>query len=161
MPLKRLLPAALLCLAAFAARAAEAPLAAPEVRSFMAAVATASNARDPDRIAALLGGDCRIELRTTLAGREQVSLFTRDEYVTMLKNGYAGLAELTDYEYRVDAQQVTLDSDPPGATVVSSVTETFMFQGRRHPTHSEETARVERRGGRPMVVAVSSLTRGD
>ncbi len=159
--MKHVLLAGLLCLAATAARAAEPRLAIPEVRAFMAEVAAASNARDADRIAALLATDCRIELRTQLEGREQVTLFTRDEYVAMLKTGYAGLADLADYLYRVDGEQVTLDDDPPGATVTSRVTETFTFQGRHHTTHSEETARVERRGGKPMVVAVSSLTRGD
>jgi hypothetical protein len=150
-------------LASFAATAlaAETPLAVPEIHAFMAEVAAASNTRDAERIAATLAADCRIELRTELDGREQISLFTRADYVAMLKSGYAGLAELTDYDYRVDAQRITLETDPPGATVVSNVTERFTFQGRAHATHSEETARVERRGGKPMVVAVSSLTRGD
>jgi len=159
--MRHLFLAGLASLGAATALAAEAPLAVPEVRTFMAEIAAASNTRDVDRIAAFLASDCRIELRTLLDGSERVSLLTRAEYVAMLKNGYAGLSDLAEYDYRVDAQQVTLEADPPGATVVSSVTETFTFNGRRHATHSEETARVERRGGRPMVVAVSSLTRGD
>jgi hypothetical protein len=159
--LTHVLLAGLASLAATLAVAGESALAPAEVRAFMAEVAAASNARSVERIAALLAVDCRIELRTQLDEHEQVSLFTRDEYLAMLRSGYAGLAELADYDYRVDAEQVTLDTDPPGATVVSAVTERFSFQGHPHVTHSEETARVERRDGHPMLVAVSSLTRGE
>ena len=157
----RTLPALALLFATGVANAADPPLAVGEVRRFMADVAAASTARDIDRIAALLSPDSRIELRTRIGDREQVSLFTRADYVAMLRSGYAGMSDLSDYDYKVDAQQVTLESDPPGATVVSAVTESFTFHGQRRRTHSEETARVERRGGRPLLVAVSSLTEGD
>jgi hypothetical protein len=158
----RLVAAALVLLAASAfAHAAERPLATAEVRAFMAEVAAASTARDVARLGTLLAPDCRIELRAEVGGREQVTLYTRQEYVAMLQSGYAAMADLADYDYRVDGQQVTLDTDPPGATVVSQVTESFTFRQRHRTTHSEETARVERRGGTPMLVAVSSLTRGD
>jgi hypothetical protein len=136
-------------------------LAAGEVQALMAEVAAASNARDVNRLAALLAPDCRIELRTEIGGREAITLYTRAEYVAMLTSGYASMADLSDYDYHVDHQQVTIEPDDPAATVVSDVSESFTFQARHLTTHSEETARVERRDGRAMVVAVESLTRGE
>jgi len=140
---------------------APAGLAAREVRAFMAEVAAASNARDVARLSALLSPDCRIELRTEIQGHEEITLYTRTEYVAMLQSGYAAMADLADYAYHVDHQQVSLELDPPAATVVSDVSESFTFNARHRTTHSEETARVERRDGRPMLVAVETLTRGD
>ncbi|HUO80812.1 MAG TPA: hypothetical protein VMU00_11785 [Steroidobacteraceae bacterium] len=137
------------------------PLAEGEVRTFMAGVEHAARARDVGRLAASLAPDCRIELRTRIGGQERVTLMTRDEYVGMLTSGYAALKDLEAYDYEVTGQQVTLERDPPAATVVSQVTETVVFGGRRQVTRSEETARVERRADGLKVVAVSALTSGD
>ena len=148
---------ALLGLAAPAAGAAP-PLTEPEVSKLMTTVEFASRARDVARLGATLSGDCRIELTTRIAGQERVTLMTRDEYLELLTNGYAALKDLQEYDYAVDAQQITLERDGSAATVVSRITETVVFGGQRQVTHSEETARVERRDGAPKVVAVSALT---
>jgi hypothetical protein len=137
------------------------PLTDGEVRAFMNDVGAASRARDVPRIAATLAPDCRVELRTRIGGQERVTLMTRDEYVELLTSGYASLKELQGYDYEVSDQQVTLEHDPPAATVVSHVTETIVFGGRRQVTESEETARVERRADGLKVVAVSALTTGN
>lgn len=138
---------------------ADPPPAEAEVRSVMDAIARAARARDLPQLAAVMAADCRVELRTLIGGREQITLLTRAEYVELLAGGYAALKDLEDYDYQVGAQQVSLENDPPAATVVSQVTETMVFDGRRTLTASEETARLERRGGRLLLVAVSSLTR--
>ena len=143
------------------ARADAAPtLTEGEVRAFMRTVEYASRARDVQRLGAALATDCRIELRTQIGGQERVTLMTGEEYLEMLTSGYASLKELDAYDYEVDEQQVTVEHDPPAATVVSHVTETIVFGGQRQITHSEETARVERRGDGLKLVAVSSLTSG-
>lgn len=136
------------------------PLAEGEVRAFMTTVEHASRARDVQRLAATLSADCRIELRTRIGGQERVTLMTRDEYVQMLASGYASLKDLEAYDYAVDDEQVALERDAPAATVVSHVTETIVFGGRRQVTHSEETTRVERRDDHLKIVAVSALTTG-
>jgi len=151
--------ATLLLLPGTGARAAP-PLAESEVRAFMQTVEYAARARDVNRLGAVLAADCRIELRTRIDGQERVTLMTRAEYLEMLTTGYASLKDLDAYDYEVDDQQVALERDPPAATVVSHVTETVVFGGRRQITHSEETARVERRGDSLKVVAVSALTAG-
>lgn len=152
--------AALLLLPGFGARAAP-PLAEGEVRGFMNGIEFAARARDVPRLAATLAPDCRVELRTRIAGQERVTLMTRDEYLEMLTGGYAAMKDLEAYDYQVNDQQVALERDAPAATVVSHITETLVLGGRRQVTHSEETARVERRADGLKVVAVSSLTTGD
>ncbi|MBS0395108.1 MAG: hypothetical protein JSR54_10810 [Proteobacteria bacterium] len=158
----RALPAlgltALLALTGAAAAPPGAPLTEPEVHAFMHGLAVAAQARDASRIAAALAPDCRIELRTLIAGQERVTLMTRDEYVGMLGGGYAGFKELKAYDYHVDSEQVALEDG--AATVVSRITETVDFDGQHVVTHSEETARVERRADGLRVVAVSALTTG-
>ncbi len=154
-----LLPAlATLALLAAASAPAAPPLSEREVRDFMTSVEFASRARDVGRLAAALSPDCRIELRTRIGEQERVTLLTHDEYVGMLTSGYAALKDLEAYDYAVDDQTVELETDAPAATVVSHVTETVVFSGRRQVTHSEETARVERRGDALKLVAVSALT---
>ena len=138
------------------ASAAEPPPTAIEVRAFMAHLEDASRARDLDRIAAALAADCRIELRATIEGHEQVTLLTRSEYVEMLTTGFAALKGLEEYHYRVTGLTVALDTDPPGATVESQVQESFVLGGRPFATDSHEIARVERRAGELKLVAVSS-----
>jgi hypothetical protein len=151
--------ATLLLLTAAGAPAAP-PLTEAEVRAFMGTVEFAARARDVQRLAGTLAADCRIELRTQIGGQERVTLMTRDEYVEMLSNGYASLKQLESYDYEVTGQAITLEHDAPAATVVSQVTETLVFAARRLVTHSEETSRVERRGGQLVIVAVSALTHG-
>ena len=151
---------ALAALALAAPAHAAPPLTDAEVRAFMTNVEFASRARDVPRLAATLASDCRIELTTRIGGRERVTLMTRDEYVSMLTSGYAALKDLQEYDYEVDDQQVALEPDAPAATVVSHVTETLVFDGQRQVTHSEETARVERRDGALRIVAVSAVTSG-
>ena len=112
---------------------------------------------DRDRLAAL-APDCRIELRTRIDGQERITLMTRDEYVEMLTSGYASFKDLQSYDYAVDDQTVTIERDAPAAMVVSHVTETMVFAGQRQVTHSEETARVERRADGLKLVGVSALT---
>jgi hypothetical protein len=150
---------ALAVLASAGAHAAPA-LTEGEVRAFMSTVELAARARDVQRLGAALAPDCRIELRTQIGGQERVTLMTGEEYLEMLTSGYASLKVLDAYDYAVDEQQVTLERDPPAATVVSHVTETIVFGGQRQVTRSEETARVERRGDGLKLVAVSSLTSG-
>ncbi len=151
--------AALLLLTGAGAPAAPA-LSEGEVRAFMSTVEYAARARDVQRLAGTLAADCRIELRTQINGRERVTLMTRDEYVEMLSNGYASFKQLESYDYEVTGQAITLERDAPAATVVSQVTETVVFANQRLVTHSEETARIERRGGGLVIVAVSALTTG-
>jgi hypothetical protein len=134
------------------------PPTAAGVRALMQAVESASRARDPAALAALLAPDCRIELRAVVAGREQLSLFTREEYVAMLSRGYAAMRDLEDYDYRVSALSISYDREPVGATVTSEVRESFVFNGRHVATLSHETARVERRDGALVLVAVSDET---
>lgn len=136
------------------------PLTEAEVRAFMSGVEAASRARDVPRIAATLAPECRIELRTRIDGQERVTLMTRDEYIELLTSGYASLKDLQGYDYEVRDQRVTLEHDAPAATVVSHVTETVVFGGRRQVTESEETARVERRADGLKIVGVSALTTG-
>lgn len=144
-------------LAAAPAHAAEPPLAEAEVRALMTQVAAASNARDVQGLAGTLSADCRIELRSSIGGREAVTLFDKGEYVDMLTSGYAAMKALERYDYHVAAISIELESG--AATVESQVTETSVFGGRELVTQSVETARVERRDGRLVIVAVSSLTR--
>jgi len=148
---------ALLCLATPPAGAAP-PLTQAEVSQLMTTVESASRGRDVPRLGATLAGDCRIELTTRIGGRERVTLMTRDEYIEMLTNGFAALKDLQEYDYVVDSQNITLERDGSAATVVSRVTETVVLGGQRQVTHSEETARVERREGAAKIVAVSALT---
>ena len=143
-----------------AAAAAEPPPAVAEVRAFMARVEDASRARDLERIAAVLAPDCRIELRTTVDGKEHVSLLTRAEYIEILSSGFAALHDLEKYDYQVSKLDIALDKDPPGATVVAQVHEAFVFNGRPFSTDSRETSRVERRAGELKLVAVSAETEG-
>ncbi len=150
----------LCCAAALPAAAGEPPPSAAEVRAFMARIASASRARDVDALAAALSSDCRIEFRTQLDGREQVTLLTRAEYVDYLRHGFAALKELPDYEYRASTLSVTLDREPPGATVESRVHESFTLNRQHRETDSRETARVERRDGQLKLVAVSAETDG-
>jgi hypothetical protein len=157
----RALMLATLCSVAVFGRAEAADPPHPrEVRAFMAHVAAASRARDLAAISAALSNDCRIELRSVVDGREAVTLLTRAEYVDVLSNGFAALKDLDDYDYRASTLAVTIDHEPPGATVVSDVRETFSLRGRRQVTDSRETARVERRGGELKLVAVSAETLG-
>lgn len=157
--LAALAAAMLLLLAGTPARAVP-PLTEGEVRSFMTGIEHASRARDVRRIAATLAPDCRIELRTRIGEQERVTLMTRDEYVEMLTGGYAAFKDLDAYDYLIEDEHITLEPDTAAATVVSHVTETVVFGGRRQVTHSEETARIERRGDGLKVVAVSALTTG-
>jgi hypothetical protein len=151
--------AALLLLPGAAALAAP-PLSESEVRAFMATVEQAARDRDAERLGAALSADCRIELTTRIGTEERVTLLTREEYLGMLTNGFAALKDLEAYDYRVEDERVVLERDPPAATVVSQVTETIVFAGRRQVTRSEETARVERRGASLKVVAVAAVTTG-
>jgi hypothetical protein len=160
--MRRLLPVLLLTLAALApALAADAPLRAADVRAFMVHVENASRARDLAQITAVLSPDCRIELRNTVAGREQETLLTREEYVEFLTHGFAALKDLQDYDYVVTSLEVTMEQEPVGATVVSQVRESFTFNGHRMVTESREVSRVERRNGELKLVAVSAETKGD
>ncbi len=155
--LPALLLAALVLLPAAPAPAAP-PLAEGEVRAFMSQVEHASRARDVGRLAATLSPDCRIELRTRIGGQERVTLMTRDEYLEMLTSGFASFKDLQAYDYEVGEQTIAIEHDAPAATVVSQVTETIVLGGQRQVTHSEETARVERRADGLKLVAVSALT---
>jgi hypothetical protein len=154
----------LLCALCAAPRAADKPAAPPavaEVRAFMAHVERVSRARDIAALGAALATDCRIELRTVIGGQERVTLLTRAEYVQLLADGEARMKDLSEYDYRVSGLKVTTDREPPGATVVSQVHESFTLGGKHFATDSRETARVERRGGELKLVAVSSETQGD
>lgn len=137
---------------------AEDPPTDAGVRALMQAVESAARARDPAALALLLAPDCRIELRAVVAGREQLTLFTREEYVAMLTRGYAAMKDLEDYDYRVSALQISYDLAPVGATVTSDVRESFVFKGRHVATLSHETARIERRGDALLLVAVADET---
>jgi hypothetical protein len=159
----RTLPALLLTALALlpgAVAFAAPPLSEGEVRTFMTGVERAARARDVQQLAATLAPDCRIELRTRIGDQERVTLMTRDEYLEMLTSGYAALKDLAAYDYEVVDEKVVLEHDEPAATVVSHVTETVVFGGQRQVTHSEETARIERRADGLKVVAVSALTTG-
>ena len=155
----RLLIASLLLAAGPAFAAAPAPTAA-EVRAFMTRLENVSRSRDVAQIAAALAPDCRIELRSTVEGKEHVTLLTRDEYIDVLSSGYAALKDLENYDYTVSAVEVTLEHQPEGATVVSQVRESFVFAGRHIVTQSREVSRVERRGAELKLVAVSAETEG-
>ena len=133
------------------------PLTAAEVRTLMADLAAASRARDVPRLAAALAPDCRIELRTLIGGREQITLLTRDDYLAMLGAGDLALRALEEYDYVASDREVTLEAEPPAATVVSLVTESFTLHQQHRVIHSEQTARLERRDGQLRVVAVSTL----
>jgi hypothetical protein len=159
--MRRLLLCLLLCTAsATFAASADDPPRAEDVRTFMTHVENVSRARDLGKLAAMLSADCRIELRSTVEGREHVTLLTRDEYLEMLSTGYAALKDLGQYDYEVTNLEVTLEHEPPGATVVSHVRESFVFEGRQIVTESREVSRVERRGGELKLVAVSAETQG-
>jgi hypothetical protein len=148
-----------LCIAVACAPArAEAPISEGAVRALLHAVEAASRERDLAALAALLAPDCRIELRTTVAGREQLTLFTRDEYVALLAQGFAAMKDLERYDYRVSDTTISFDDEPPGATAVSTVHESWVFHGKEVATNSHETARVERRGGRLLLAAVADET---
>jgi predicted lipid-binding transport protein (Tim44 family) len=133
-----------------------APLAEAEVRALMQQVAFAARARDVERLAGLLADDCRIELRTTMGGREEVTQFTKAEYVQMLTSGYASMRELQAYDYELVELQVEIE--PRGATVRAIVHEAATFPGGTVATRSEEVSRVERRGDALQLVAVSATT---
>jgi len=148
------------CAAAHAAAAGEPAPTTAEVRTFMAQVAAASRARDVEAIAAALSSDCRIEFRSVIGGREQVTLLTRAEYVKFLKTDLAALNDLSGYDYRSSTLKVSIDHEPPGATVVSRVHESFTVGEQRRVMDSLETARVERRDGALKLVAVSAETEG-
>ena len=147
-----------------AAHAAAPPVAAaleePEVRAFMTRIENASRARDVAQLAATLADDCRVELRTRLAGREQLTQLTRAQYLELLQHGYAAFRDLERYDYVLSDVRVTLAADGSAATVASHVTETLVFSGTPTVTESEETSRIERRGGELKLVAVSALTLG-
>jgi len=136
-----------------------APLAEPEVRAFMTRIENAARARDVAALGAALAEDCRVELRTRLEGREHLTVLTRARYVELLQNGYAAFKDLERYDYALEDVRVTLAADG-SATVVSRVTETLVLNGERTVTASEETSRIERRGGELKLVAVSALTLG-
>ena len=138
----------------------DAALSEEEVRAFMTHLANASRARDVAQLAAALADDCRIELRTRLQGREQLTQLTRAQYVELLQSGYAAFRDLERYEYVQSDVRVTLAADDSAATVVSNVTETLVLDGTPAVTESEETSRIERRGGELRLVAVSALTVG-
>jgi len=152
-------PAAAPAAAPAAVSRVAAPLAEPEVRAFMTRIENAARARDVAELAATLAQDCRVELRTRLQGREQVTVLTRAQYVEMLQNGYAAFKDLERYDYALGDVRITLAADG-SATVVSRVTETLVFGGERTVTESEETSRIERRGEELKLVAVSALTLG-
>ncbi len=141
-----------------AASRATAPLAEAEVRAFMRGVADASRRRDVEALAATLAPDCTIELTTRTAGAERTTQFTRDEYVGMLRNGYASMKDLEEYDYDVEDLAVELDAGGTGATVHARVRERAVFQGSESLTRSEETSRVERRDGRLALVSVTATT---
>ena len=153
-------PAASAVAATPAAPHAAAPLAEAEVRGFMTRIENAARARDLARLAAALAEDCRVELRTRIDDREQLTVLTRAQYLELLEGGYAALRDLKQYDYELGDVRVTLAADGAAATVVSHVTETLVFQGTRTVTESEETSRIERRGGELRLVAVSALTLG-
>lgn len=167
-PLRRLATARFLALllgglvlataSALPARAAEA-LQEREVRAFVAAVADAARDRDLDRLAAALADDCRIQLRTTVGGRERVTEVDKTEYVAMLRDGFFALKELERYDYQVGAVEVVLDG-ATAANVHAVITETLAYDGRSATTVSEEQSRVERRGGRLVIVSVTATTSG-
>lgn len=137
-------------------RAAE-PLHEREVRAFVAAVADAARARDVERLAAAIADDCRIRLRTRVGSREHVTDVDKAEYVAMLRDGFIALKDLERYDYQVGSVEVTLDG-ATAANVHALITETLVYGGRSLTTVSEEQSRVERRGGRLAIVAVTATT---
>jgi hypothetical protein len=162
--MRRVAITVLLCALCAAPRAADKPAAPPavaDVRAFMAHVERVSRDRDIAQLGAALAADCRIELRTVIGGQEHVTLLTRDEYIELLTDGAARMKDLSEYDYAVSGIEVTIDREPPGATVVSQVHESFTLGGKHFATDSRETARVEQRGGELKLVAVSSETQGN
>ena len=141
---------------ASAQRATVAPLAESDVRALMERVEAAARARDVERLAALLADDCRIELHTRVGGTEQVTRFTKAEYVEMLTSGYAAMRDLQAYDYAMSDVRVELDDG--GATVRAVVHEGAAFSGGTVATRSEEVSRVERRGDALRLVAVTATT---
>jgi ketosteroid isomerase-like protein len=138
--------------------AGAAPIKAPDVQALMRELEDAARRRDVAAMAAMLADDCRIELRAIVDGREQVTRFTKAEYVQMLGGGYAAMRDLQQYDYAIEDVAVTPAPDGRSADVRARVRETTTFQGRTLVTHSDERSRVERRAGRPVFVAVSATT---
>lgn len=147
---------ALAATAALPARAAE-PLQEREVRAFVASAADAARARDVGRIAAAIADDCRMQLRTRFGGREHVTDIDKAEYVAMLTDGFIALEDLERYDYQVSGVDVQLDG-PTAANVRAQVTETLVYAGRSVTTVTDEQSRIERRGGRLVVVSVTATT---
>jgi ketosteroid isomerase-like protein len=157
MPSPRPSPAAAPTGATMAARIG-APIAESEVRAAMQALEAAARRRDVDALAAMLADDCRIELRTRIDGREQVTRFTKAEYVGMLGGGYAAMRDLQSYDYELADVAVTVAPDGRSADVRARVRETAVLAGRTLVTHGDEQSRLERRDGRLAFVAVTATT---
>ena len=137
------------------------PPSEDEVRALMNTLEAASRERNVAEVSAALAPDCRIELKTRIGADEHAERLTAAQYLELLKTGFAALSELESYVYEVTDRRILRSSGTATVTVVSHITEHVAYHGLRQTTHSEETARVERRGGTLQVVEVVSLTTGD
>ena len=159
----RRLRRALASLVLFGSVAAAAPpprLTDADVRRFMAEVTAASQARDVERIGALMAADCVVVFRSGDARDGGASELDKPAYLSRLRDGYTALREVSDYSYATSNLQVQLTADAQQAIVDADITERLTFNERKLVTQSHEASVIERRDGRLVLVRVSGTVSG-
>ena len=133
---RRLTLAALVLLGTGAALAAPpARIRDADVRSFMGEVSAASQARDVERIGALLAPDCVIVFHSGDPRDQTPSELDKPHYLSQLREGFTAI----------------VDAD---------VTESLTFNQRHIVTHSHEASVVELRDGKLQLVKVAGTVSG-
>ena len=158
---RRLTLAALVLLGTGAALAAPpARIRDADVRSFMGEVSAASQARDVERIGALLAPDCVIVFHSGDPRDQTPSELDKPHYLTQLREGFTALHDVSDYQYATSKLKVQLTPDATQAIVDADVTESLTFNQRHIVTHSHEASVVELRDGKLQLVKVAGTVSG-
>jgi hypothetical protein len=146
--IRNLLSALLMLGAALSAQASG--LTEQTVEQFLKTMDAAIARKDSDSVAGLMSSTVAIRMSITAGGKTQTLTPTRQEYLKLMKEGWA---ISTDYRYSRSGVKINL-ADSAKAVVTATVRESMKVQGQQINGLSEEEVTIEMVEGKPLITKV-------
>ena len=124
-----------------------------DVQTFYTNVEQALNARDADRVLALLSDDAKLNMQATTPDGEQTLSMNKKDYATNLQQSFM---TMQNYSYRIDNLKINIVADGNAAEVTVTITETMTIEGETLQASTIEQTRLELRDGKVLAVNVDS-----
>lgn len=111
--------------------------------------------KNADAIAGYMSSDIKITMNISAQGQTQVLKPNKDQYLQMLKQGWA-VAQ--NYSYKRDNVKINIVEKGKKAVVTADVIESMIVQGQNFTGNSTEEAVVELVNGKLLITSVTGNT---